>query len=137
MGYTAPERLFYGAVLRDVFRGLAEKSRGRGMTDGLDPDVFGVAAEMVAVWFDASTLVHRKLRALAAHRSAFGVTEEMLSSPPPGAREMLDAFRPVFEREVFVLGGTRVSTPHWPLRDLFDGIHAAELGRVSALSASA
>ena len=43
--------------------------------------------------------------ALAAHRSAFGVTEEMLSSPPPGAQEMLDAFRPVFEREVFVLGG--------------------------------
>jgi N-acetyl-1-D-myo-inositol-2-amino-2-deoxy-alpha-D-glucopyranoside deacetylase len=137
MGCTAPERLFYGAMLRDVFRGLAEKSRGRGITDGLDPDVFGTAAEMVAVSFDASSRVHRKFMALAAHRSAFGVTEEMLSSPPPGAREMLDAFRPVFEREVFVLGGTRRSTPHWPLRDLFDGIHSAELGRGSALNASA
>jgi len=122
MGCTAPERLFYGAMLRDVFRGLAEKSRGRGITDGLNPDVFGTAAEMVAVSFDASSLVHRKFMALAAHRSAFGVTEEMLSSPPPGVREMLDAFRPVFEREVFVLGGTRMSTPHWPLHDLFDGI---------------
>ena len=137
MGCAAPERLFYGAMLRDVFRGLAEKSRGRGITDGLDPDVFGTAAEMVAVSFDASSLVQRKFLALAAHRSAFGVTEEMLSSPPRGAREMLDAFRPVFEREVFVLGGTRMSTPHWPLRDLFDGIHSAELGAASALSASA
>jgi len=122
MGDSAPERLFYGAMLRDVFQGLAEKTRGRGITDGLDPDVFGTAAEMIAVSFDASTLVHRKFLALAAHRSAFGVTEEMLSSPPPGVREMLDAFRPVFEREVFVLGGIRMSTPHWPLRDLFDGL---------------
>jgi hypothetical protein len=72
--------------------------------------------------------VQQKFMALAAHRSAFGVTEEMLSSPPTGTREMLDAFRPVFEREVFVLGGTRVSMPHWPLRDLFDGIHSASPG---------
>ena len=93
--------------------------------------------EMVAVSFDARSLVHQKFMALAAHRSAFGVTEEMLSSPPPGAREMLDAFRPVFEREVFVLGGTRISTPHWPLRDLFDGIHSAELERVTTSFASA
>jgi N-acetyl-1-D-myo-inositol-2-amino-2-deoxy-alpha-D-glucopyranoside deacetylase len=124
MGCTAPERLFYGAMLRDVFRGLAEKSRGRGITDGLDPDVFGTAAEMVAVSFDASSLVHRKFMALAAHRSAFGVTEEMLSSPPPGAREMLDAFRPVLEREVFVLGGTRIPVTRWPLRDFFDGVQS-------------
>jgi LmbE family N-acetylglucosaminyl deacetylase len=137
MGEAAPERLFYGAILRGVFGALAEKTRGRGITDGLDPDVFGTAAEMIAVSFDATSLVHRKFLALAAHRSAFGVTEEMLSGPPPGTREMLDAFRPVFEREVFVLGGTRVSMPHWPLRDLFDGIHSAQLGRVSALSASA
>ena len=83
MGAAAPERLFYGTMLRDVFRGLADKSRGRGITDGLDPDVFGTAPEMIAVSFDASSFVQRKFLALAAHRSAFGVTEEMLSSPPP------------------------------------------------------
>ena len=127
MGAAAPERLFYGTLLCDVFRVLADKSRGRGITDGLDPDVFGTAPEMIAVSFDATALVHRKFMALAAHRSAFGVTEEMLSSPPPGVREMLDAFRPVFEREVFVLGGTRTSTPWWPLNDFFDGIESAEL----------
>jgi N-acetyl-1-D-myo-inositol-2-amino-2-deoxy-alpha-D-glucopyranoside deacetylase len=127
MGCAAPERLFYGTMQRDVFRVLAEKSRGRGITDGLDADVFGTAAEMIAVSFDATSLVHRKLLALAAHRSAFGVTEEMLSSPPPGAREMLDAFRPVLEREVFVLGGTRIPVARWPLRDFFDGVQSENL----------
>ena len=96
--------LFYGTMLCEVFRGLADKSRGRGITDGLDPDVFGTAPEMIAVSFDAASFVQRKFLALAAHRSAFGVTEEMVSSPPSGAREMLDAFRPVFEREVFEHG---------------------------------
>jgi N-acetyl-1-D-myo-inositol-2-amino-2-deoxy-alpha-D-glucopyranoside deacetylase len=126
MGDAAPQRLFYGAMLRDVFEQLAEKSRGRGITDGLDPDVFGTAPEMIAVSFDATALVHRKFLALAAHRSAFGVTEEMLNDPPPFARQMLDAFRPVFEREVFVIGGTRTAIADWPLSDLFDGVSVAK-----------
>jgi len=136
MGQSAPERLFYAVMRRDAFQALAEKSRGRGITDGLDPDVFGTAAEMIAVSFDASAQLQRKFLALAAHRSAFGVTEEMVSSPPPGVREMLEAFRPVFEREVFVLGGTRIPTG-WPLSDFFDGVEHADLGRASSLIASA
>ena len=136
MGQTAPARLFYAAMRRDVFQVLAEKSRGRGITDGLDPDVFGTTEEMIAVSFDASALLHRKLLALAAHRSAFGVTEEMVSNPPPGVREMLEAFRPVFEREVFVLGGARIPT-RWPLSDFFDGVQHADLGLASSLIASA
>ena len=137
MGAAAPERLFYGTMLRDVFRGLGDKSRGRGIADGLDPDVFGTATEMIAVSFDAARFLHRKFLALAAHRSAFGVTEEMLSSPPTGAREMLEAFRPVFEREVFVLGGTRIETRRWPLSDFFDGIASAEFDPASSPIGSA
>ena len=132
MGAVAPERLFYGTMLRDVFRGLADKSRGRGITDGLDPDVFGAAPEMIAVSFDASSFVQRKFLALAAHRSAFGVTEEMVSSPAAGRPEMLEAFDPVFEREVFVLGGTRIPISWWPLNDFFDGMTSAEFERVTA-----
>ena len=127
MGSAAPERLFYATIERDVFRAFAEKSRGRGVIDGLDPDVFGTAAAMIAVSFDASSLLDRKFSALAAHRSAFGVTEEMLKSPPPGISQMLDAFRPVFEQEVFVMGGTRIPTPRWPLSDFFDGVQSAQL----------
>ena len=136
MGTIAPARLFYATMLCEVFRGLAVKSRGRGIVDGLDPDVFGTASDMIAVSFDAVPFVQRKFLALAAHRSAFGITEEMLSSPPAGTREMLDAFRPVFEREVFVLGGTRIPIACWPLNDFFEGM-TAELERVTTSIASA
>jgi LmbE family N-acetylglucosaminyl deacetylase len=132
MGAAAPERLFYGTMLCEVFRGLADRSRGRGITDGLDANVFAMAPAMIAVSFDAASFVPQKFLALAAHRSAFGVTEEMLSSPPAAIREMLDAFRPVFEREVFVLGGTRIPTRRWPLADFFDGVTSAEFDPVSS-----
>ena len=49
LGDEAPERLFYGTMLRDVFRVFADASRGRGIIDGLDPDVFATTPEMTAV----------------------------------------------------------------------------------------
>jgi N-acetyl-1-D-myo-inositol-2-amino-2-deoxy-alpha-D-glucopyranoside deacetylase len=125
MGHEAPERLFYATMDRDVFRGLADATRGRGIADGLDPDVFAAAPEMIAVSFDASPHVDRKFFALTAHRSAFGVTPEMLPHPPPGAAEILRAFRPVFAREVFMLGGARGPVPRWPLPDFFDGLETS------------
>jgi N-acetyl-1-D-myo-inositol-2-amino-2-deoxy-alpha-D-glucopyranoside deacetylase len=127
MGVEAPERLFYGTMLRDVFRTFADASRGRGILDGLDPDVFATTPEMIAVSFDARPYLERKLAAMAAHSSAFGLTTEMLNNPPPGAAHMLAAFRPVLEREVFVLAGARGPVSRWPLEDFFDGLHTAEL----------
>jgi hypothetical protein len=38
---------------------------------------------------------------------------------------MLRAFRPVLEREVFLLGGARVAAARWPLQDFFDGLQPA------------
>src|SRR5262249_26872559 len=127
LGAEAPERLFYGAMLRDVFQGLAEASRGRGIVDGLGPDVFSTAYEMGAVTFDARPYLERKLSALTAHQSAFGVTPEMLKNPPPPAAHLLRAFRPALEREVFVLGGSRGPVRRWPLDDFFDGLETADL----------
>jgi N-acetyl-1-D-myo-inositol-2-amino-2-deoxy-alpha-D-glucopyranoside deacetylase len=126
MGDEAPERLFYGTMLREVFRVFADASRGRGISDGLDPDVFATAPEMIAVSFDARPYMDRKLSALAAHRSAFGVTLEMLKNPPQGAAQMLQAFRPMMECEVFLLGGARGPVGRWPLEDFFDGLETAE-----------
>lgn len=128
MGAKAPQRLFYGTLLRDVFRRLADDSRGRGIADGLDPDVFGTAQEMVAVSFDASSFVQRKFLALAAHRSAFGVTEEMVNGPRAERSAMLEAFDRVFAREAFLLGGTRTPIANWPLNDFFEGITSADSG---------
>jgi N-acetyl-1-D-myo-inositol-2-amino-2-deoxy-alpha-D-glucopyranoside deacetylase len=126
MGAEAPERLFYGAMLRDVFRTFAEASRGRGILDDLDPDVFAIAPEMIAASFDASSYLQRKLEAMTAHRSQFGLTLETLKNPPPGAARMLQAFGPVLEREVFMLGGARGPVSRWPLHDFFDGLETAE-----------
>lgn len=137
MGSEAPERLFYTTILGDVFQGLADASRGRGILDGLDPAVFATKPEMIAVSFDASPYLERKFFALAAHRSAFGVTPEMLKNPPPGAAQMLQAFRPVLEREVFLLGGTRGPVRRWPLQDFFDGLETAELNSMVDTSPAA
>jgi N-acetyl-1-D-myo-inositol-2-amino-2-deoxy-alpha-D-glucopyranoside deacetylase len=132
MGADAPERLFYAAMLREVFQLFANASRGRGIIDGLDPDIFSTPPEMVAVTFDARPYLERKLSALAAHQSAFGVTPEVLKNPPPAAAHMLQAFRPVLEREVFVLGGTRGPVRRWPLDDFFEGLETADLKEIGA-----
>lgn len=123
LGGDAPAHLFYGTMRRDIFRTFAEASRGRGFIDDLDPDVFASAPEMIAVSFDARPYLDRKLSSLAAHRSAFGVTQEMLVDPPPGVAQLLSAFRPMLEQEVYLLGGTRVPIATWPLRNLFDGVN--------------
>jgi hypothetical protein len=124
-------------MLRDVFLDLADASRGRGITDGLDPDVFSTSGNMVAVRFDARPYLERKFWALTAHQSAFGVTADTLKNPPPPAAAMLRAFRPVLEREVFVLGGARGPVSRWPLDDFFDGLETAELREsIPSLSAN-
>jgi LmbE family N-acetylglucosaminyl deacetylase len=133
----APERLFYATMLRDVFVRFANASRGRGIIEGLDPDLFATAPEMVAVSFDASDYLDRKFFALTAHRSAFGVTPAMLHNPPDGVAEMLRTFRPVMQREVFLLGGARGAVPRWPLSDFFDGLDAADLHRIVPQSSGA
>ena len=118
MGEDAPERLFYATLLSDTFRVLAEASRGRGISDGLDPDVFGTQPDMVAVSFDATPYLERKFAAMSAHRSAFGATLD---------EHLVRVFRPVLEREVFVLGGARGAVPRWPLHDFFDGLETAAI----------
>lgn len=127
LGDAAPARLFYGMLTVDAFRKLAEASRGRGVVDGLDADIFAAAPSTIACSFDARPYMDRKLSAMAAHRSAFGLTLEMLRNPPPPAEGLLRAFRPAFEREDFLLAGTRGAVPRWPLPDLFDDIPSASL----------
>lgn len=127
LGDEAPARLFYSAFSERAYREFAEAIRGWGVTDGLDPSVFAVAPSMVALTFDARPYLDRKLAAFAAHRSAFGVTPEMLADPPPEAATRLRGFRPIMEEEVFVLGVSRHEVAHWPLVSLFDGLETAPL----------
>jgi hypothetical protein len=82
---------------------------------------------MIAVSFDASPYLERKFSALTVHRSAFGLTSERVKNPQPAAAQMLQGFRPVMEREVFLLGGARGPVRRWPLQDFFDGLETAGL----------
>ena len=117
-----PHRLFYATFSNAAFRAHADASRGWGVTEGLDPDVFAVRTETIALSFDATAYMDRKLSGFAAHQSAFGVTAEMFADPPPDAARLLRAFRPIMKQEWFVLGGVRGAVPHFPLRDVFDGL---------------
>jgi LmbE family N-acetylglucosaminyl deacetylase len=109
----------------EVFREHVARTKGWGVVDGLDPEVFAVTERSAAVIFDARPYMDRKLAAFAAHTSAFGVTLEMLPNPPPEQARRLHGFTPILEHEFFVLGATRGAVPRWPLRDLFDGLEAA------------
>jgi hypothetical protein len=79
------------------------------------------------VSFDARPYLDRKFSALAAHQAAFGVTMEMLKNPVNGAAQLLNAFRPVFEREVYLLGGARGPIARWPMADFFEGLTVPDL----------
>jgi LmbE family N-acetylglucosaminyl deacetylase len=123
LGADAPVRLLYGAMSREAFVHFAATLSGRGVADGLDPDLFGMAPATVALEFDARPLAARKLAALAAHRSQFGLTPETVDDPPPGRPALIRrAFAPILDREVYLLGATRGPIPRWPLAGAFDGI---------------
>jgi N-acetyl-1-D-myo-inositol-2-amino-2-deoxy-alpha-D-glucopyranoside deacetylase len=125
IGPEAPERLFFSVFSVEAYRAYAEATRGSGVADGLDPHVFAVAPEMIAVSFDTRPHMERKLAAFAAHQSAFGLTLETVMNPPPEQARILRGFRPLTEEEVFVLGGARGPIRHWPLADFFDGLDAS------------
>jgi N-acetyl-1-D-myo-inositol-2-amino-2-deoxy-alpha-D-glucopyranoside deacetylase len=123
LGREAPVRLLYGASSHDAFRHFAETLRGRGVADGLDPDLFGIVPAMVALDFDAHPFASIKLAVLAAHRSQFGLTLDTVDHPPPGRPALIrQSFAPMLDREVYLLGGTRAAIPRWPLAGAFDGI---------------
>jgi LmbE family N-acetylglucosaminyl deacetylase len=118
----APTRLFYSTFSERAYREHAEATRGWGVVDELDPTVFAVRPAMAAVTFDARPYMDLKSMAFAAHQSAFGLPEHMLSDPPADAAARLRGFLPIMEEEVFVLGATRDVVPRWPLAGLFDGL---------------
>ncbi len=127
LGATAPERLFYSAFSDSAYRQHMDASRGWGVAEGLDPNVFAVRPNTIAFSFDVAPYMERKRAAFAAHQSAFGVTTEMFSDPPADAARILRAFAPLMEHEWFVLGGVRGPVPHFPLLDPFDGVEAVAL----------
>ncbi|CAA9580298.1 MAG: N-acetyl-1-D-myo-inosityl-2-amino-2-deoxy-alpha-D-glucopyranoside deacetylase MshB [uncultured Truepera sp.] len=106
----APQRLFFGVTPTETARAFGEER-------GIDPLLYGVSDDTVALKLDVKAHMEKKLAALAAHRSQMGPTSRMAQLTTE-ARAKMDGF---FETEAFALGGTR-GPLSLPLRGLFDGL---------------
>ena len=95
----------------------SEIAKQLGEERGLDPLLYGVSDDTVALTLDVKTHLDKKLAALAAHRSQMGPTSRMAQLTGE-ARAKLDGF---FETETFALGGVR-GPLRLPLRGFFDGL---------------
>jgi N-acetyl-1-D-myo-inositol-2-amino-2-deoxy-alpha-D-glucopyranoside deacetylase len=112
-----PQRLYYTALSTEAARGLAR------MGQDLDPLVYGVSEDTVAVQLDVTPYAANKRAALAAHGTQTGA-ESVLGKMSAEEREAMD--RQMLGREGFSIGGTRTALLTYPLRGLFDGLPGFE-----------
>jgi N-acetyl-1-D-myo-inositol-2-amino-2-deoxy-alpha-D-glucopyranoside deacetylase len=118
-----PRRMFFTAfpveMARQMFAGNASP------TPGLDPEIYGVSDDTIAVSMNIAAYRERKLAALAAHRTQTGLNSRM-GQLKPEEREAMMARMVDVER--FALGGVRGhALPHWPLLGFFDGLGYPDL----------
>ncbi len=107
---ASPKRLFFGVT-------PSENARAFGEERGLDPLLYGVSDDTVAVRLNVEAYLERKLEALRAHRSQMGPTSRMAQMTSE-AKAKIEGF---FATEYFALGGLRGPLP-LPLEGLFDGL---------------
>lgn len=113
-----PQRLFYSAFSIERATQMQQSGQADSIMGGLDPKVFGVSEETIALRMDMSTYVPQKMAAVAAHRSQFAERTAQMGQTP----ERQALFEKMLALETFALGGTRGAVPQWPLGDLLDGL---------------
>ncbi len=93
-------RLFYTALPRPFFRGLADLLRRRGIesewVSGRDPETLGLPEEAITHWIDVEGFVEAKWAALRCHRTQLGPNHLFFRLPE---EEIL----PLLAREAFTL----------------------------------
>ncbi|ACO46088.2 PIG-L deacetylase family protein [Deinococcus deserti] len=112
-----PQRLYYTALPYEAAEGLAL------MGQDLDPLLYGVSPQTVAVRMDVSAYAENKKAALAAHGTQMG-EQSLLGRMAPDERARMEAR--MLGQEIFTVGGTRTGLPSFPLRGLFDGLPGLE-----------
>jgi N-acetyl-1-D-myo-inositol-2-amino-2-deoxy-alpha-D-glucopyranoside deacetylase len=117
-----PKRLYFTAFPTDVARMMF--GGNASPTPGLDPEIYGVSEDTIAVRMEIGAYRDTKLEAIEAHRSQTGENSRMKQLPPEEREQMLSR---MFDIEHFALGGTRTVIPHLPLRGFFDGLGFADL----------
>jgi N-acetyl-1-D-myo-inositol-2-amino-2-deoxy-alpha-D-glucopyranoside deacetylase len=113
-----PKRLFFTAfpmeMARQMFSGNASP------TPGLDPELYGVSLDTIAVQMQIGAYREQKLAAIAAHRTQTGANSRMNQLPADQREAMMTRMVDV---EHFALGATRASPiARWPLNGFFDGL---------------
>lgn len=113
-----PQRLFYSAFTIERATAMQQSRQVDSIMGGLDPKVFGVAENTLAVQMEVHAYVPQKLAAITAHRSQFADRTQTMNTNPEW-RAFMEQMMSV---ETFALGGTRSPIPRWPLQGLLDGI---------------
>ena len=111
------KRMYFTALGVEAAQGLAR------MGQNLDPAIYGVAENTIAVRMDVSAQAERKKAALVAHGSQTGPNSRMAQMTPE-ERETME--QRMLGSEGFSIGGTRTGLPAFPLRGLFDGLEGFE-----------
>lgn len=114
---SPPQRLFYSAWTIERMIQMQQSQQRDSIVGGLEPTLYGVHPNTLALTVDVSAYVPQKMAAAKAHRSQFAqLTSDAV---PPERRAQMEQ---MFSREFFSLGGTRGAIPNWPLGDLFEGL---------------
>ena len=113
-----PKRLFFTAfpteMARQMFAGSASP------TPGLDPEIYGVSPDTIAVRMQINAYREQKLAAIAAHRTQTGANSRINQLPADQREAMLTRMVDV---ESFALGATRaIPIARWPMSGFFDGL---------------
>jgi N-acetyl-1-D-myo-inositol-2-amino-2-deoxy-alpha-D-glucopyranoside deacetylase len=108
-----PKRLYFTALSVEAAEGIAR------LGQDLDPHLYGVSDDTVAVRLDVSAQAERKKAALVAHGSQTG-PNSIMGKLSPEERETME--RRMLGSEGFSIGGTRTGLPAFPMRGLFAGL---------------
>jgi LmbE family N-acetylglucosaminyl deacetylase len=114
----SPQRLYFTALPRRFFRGLAQRLKEMGLADRLadfDWESRGVPDELCTTEIDVSAYVDIKLQAFQCHRS-------QLSPDSPFSILPAEVRWDFMSNECFSLTGARLEPGQEPETDLFAGI---------------
>ncbi|WP_102126674.1 PIG-L deacetylase family protein [Deinococcus planocerae] len=112
-----PRRLYFTAFTHEAAQGIAR------MGQDLDPLVYGVSEDTIAVRMNVAAYAENKKAALAAHGTQTGETS-LLGRMSAEERQAMETR--LLGVESFAIGGTRTPIPTLPLRGLFDGVPGFE-----------
>ncbi|WP_264777121.1 PIG-L deacetylase family protein [Deinococcus aetherius] len=112
-----PRRLYFTAFTHEAAQGISR------MGQDLDPLVYGVSEDTIALRMNVAAYAENKKAALAAHGTQTGETS-LLGRMSPEEREALETR--LLGVESFAVGGTRTPLPTLPLRGLFDSVPGFE-----------